>query len=152
MIETGYTKMRRNQMLLIDIETPNWCAMSRGRVEWEYTDCVMETNKKQRLKFEQRVYRLMRRREKIRYPSRRLINGSEVKIKDGRLTLGYEVYTERWLVHYYHLRHFQPCREVSSFVAGRMTGEYHEGNDVSFELDVERLCAAREILNRKRKA
>jgi hypothetical protein len=29
-----------------------------------------------------------------------------------------------------------------------MTGEYHEGNDVSAKLDYERLFKAREILNR----
>ena len=57
-----------------------------------------------------------------------------------------EYYTEMWLSHYYHVRYFQPCRQVASFIAGRLTGEYHEGNNVSKEEDLARLCAAQKIL------
>ena len=63
-----------------------------------------------------------------------------------------EKYSKLWLAHYYNVRYFQPCRQVASFIAGRLTGEYHEGNEVSFELDLARLCAASKILGQRKQA
>jgi hypothetical protein len=135
-----YGDMIVNQQWLIGQKAPNWYDLAGGREEWESTDEDRNFTAK-RSQYERSVYRLMRKRAKIPYPFRKYVNGSLVKIRD-------ETYTERWLVHYYNLRHFQPCRQVASFVAGRLSGEYHEGNDVSFELDLVRLCQARQILDR----
>jgi hypothetical protein len=132
--------MEMNQSRLFQFTSGDWFNLGEGAGWWKLTDEVFTPSRK-RLKFELLVYRLMRDREKIPFPRRSKVNGSPVKIQG-------ETYSERWLVHYYHLRHFQPCRQVASFTAGRMTGEYHEGNGVSAELDYERLFKAREILNR----
>jgi len=129
-----------NQHYLLDQTTPSWSCLAGGREGWESTDHHGNLPAR-RLKYERFVYRLMRKMARIPYPLRKHVNGSLVKIQD-------ETYSERWLVHYYNLRHFQPCRQVASFTAGRMTGEYHEGNDVRAKLDYERLFKAREILNR----
>ena len=135
-----YGDMIVNQHYLIDQTIPNWCCLAGGMEVWRSTDHHGNLPAR-RLKYERFVYRLMRKMARIPYPLRKHVNGSLVKIQD-------ETYSERWLVHYYNLRHFQPCRQVASFTAGRMTGEYHEGNDVSAKLDYERLFKAREILNR----
>jgi len=135
-----YGDMIVNQHYLLDQTTPSWSCLAGGREGWESTDHHGNLPAR-RLKYERFVYRLMRKMARIPYPLRKHVNGSLVKIQD-------ETYSERWLVHYYNLRHFQPCRQVASFTAGRMTGEYHEGNDVRAKLDYERLFKAREILNR----
>lgn len=96
-----------------------------------------EYSPEQRRRFEATAYRIMKR-DHIKVPPKS-INGRTVKLEG-------ETFSERWLVHYYNLRHFQPCREVASFVANRMTGEYHRGDQLSFEEDLARLCAASKIL------
>ena len=55
---------------------------------------------------------------------------------------------ERWLIHYSNLRYFQPCRQIASFLASRMTGLYYGGNKVSDRLDRRWLWSARLILDR----
>lgn len=139
MKESTYVRMMTNQSRLFQLSS-TFAVLGGGRGAWEITDDG-KIDAWSRLKFELQVYRLMRDREKIPFPFRSKVNGLTVKIEG-------EIYTERWLVHYHNLRHFQPCRQVASFTAGRMSGEYHEGNDVSEELDYLRLAKAREILNR----
>lgn len=135
---SAYITMVRNQQLLLS---------GLGRSSWEemagFRDAGMRTHD-ERKQIETQVYRIMRNDHILRP------RGSKTDLDT--VEINGEKYSERWLKHYYFLRHFQPCREIASFLASRMTGEYHNGKEVSFEKDIARLCAAQNILARQRQA
>jgi hypothetical protein len=125
-----YCKMLSNQRELMEAMPRAyrfWMDLSGGLPVWKRTDGCVKGDRK---KLERRAGALMKERENI--PP--LPKGLKPR--------------ERWLAHYYNLRHFQPCRQVASFLASRLTGRYHGGNNVSPQLDVKWLCAGRRILDR----
>ena len=149
-----YNQMERNIGLLIDAMRRGgydgwWDGLDHGLEAWINSDPGLGPKWQHRM--ERRAYGLMRK-DNIRIPRRVKADSEMVAVEDKRLTLGQEMYSKRWLIHYYNLRHFQTCREIASFVSSRITGEYHNGHDLEFEEDLARLYAASKILGQRKTA